>query len=146
MSRLKISLAAVVALAAIPLTNAQSLHLIPAPREVVTGASQPIPQGVKINCSSCFTDSLDGFTVQDLTQSLAARSISATGTFVVQLTRVETLPDEMKPEGYTITPGTNSVTLAAGSSAGLFYAAQTLKQLIEHDGAAAVVHLATIKD
>jgi len=146
MSRLKISLAAVVALAAIPLANAQSLHLIPAPREVVTGASQPIPQGVKINCSSCFTDSVDGFTVQDLTQSLAARSISATGTFVVQLTRVETLPDEMKPEGYTITPGTNSVTLAAGSSAGLFYAAQTLKQLIEHDGAAAVVHLATIKD
>jgi hexosaminidase len=52
----------------------------------------------------------------------------------------------MKAEGYTITPGPNSVTLAAGSAAGLFYAAQTLKQLIEHDGAAAVLHLATIRD
>jgi len=147
MSRLKNSLvAALVALAAVPMAHAQSLHLIPAPRQVVSGTSQPIPQGVKINCSSCATGSEDSFTVQDLTQSLAARSISTAGTFVVQMTRVQTLPDEMKPEGYTITPGTNSVTLAASSAAGLFYAAQTLKQLIEHDGTAAVLHLATIKD
>ena len=147
MSRLKISLiAALVAIASAPLVSAQSLHLIPAPREVVTGTSQPISQGVKINCSSCFSDPEDNFTSQDLNQSLGARSISTSGPFVVQLTRVQTLPDEMKAEGYTITPGTNSVTLAASSSAGLFYAAQTLKQLIVQDGAAAVIHLATIKD
>ena len=101
---------------------------------------------MKISCSSCSSDSEDNFTSQDLTQSLVSRSISTSGPFAVQLTRVQTLPDEMKAEGYTITTGTNSVTLAAGSSAGLFYAAQTLKQLIEHDGTAAVIHLATIKD
>jgi hexosaminidase len=124
----------------------QSLHLIPTPRVAQPGTLQPIPQGVRITCNSCFTDAEDNFTVKDLTQSLAERSIAATGSFSIQLTRVQTLPDEMKAEGYTITPGTNSVTLAAGSSAGLFYAAQTLKQLIENDGAAAVMHLATIKD
>ena len=147
MSRLKISIvAALFCLASFAFANAQSLPLIPAPREIVAGPSQPIPQGVKINCSSCSSDGEDRFTMQDLTQSLASRSISTNGSFVVQMTRVQTLPDEMKPEGYTITPGANSVALAAGSSAGLFYAAQTLKQLIQNDGSAAVLYLATVKD
>ena len=52
----------------------------------------------------------------------------------------------MQPEGYTITPGPNSLTLAAATPTGLFYAAQTLKQLIVGDGPAAVLHLATIRD
>jgi hypothetical protein len=78
MSRLKIfAFAALVAVATPPLVSAaQSLHLVPAPRVVQAGANQPIAQGVRIRCSSCSTDSEDSFTVQDLTQSLAARSIS----------------------------------------------------------------------
>jgi hexosaminidase len=52
----------------------------------------------------------------------------------------------MKPEGYTITPGANSLTLSAATATGLFYAAQTLKQLILNDGAKAVVQTATIRD
>ena len=147
MSRLQIALvAANLAFSSLPLTQGQSLHLVPAPREIVIGSTQPIAQGVKITCNSCFSDTEDHFTMQDLTQSLAARSISSAGPFTIQLTRMQTLPDEMKPEGYTITPGTNSITLAASSSAGLFYAAQTLKQLVENDGSAAVLHLATIRD
>jgi len=134
-----------IALVHVP-ASAQSLHLIPTPRELQPGATQPIPQGLRIVCNSCFTDPDDNFTVQDLTQSLAARSIPTAGPFTIQLTRVQTLPDELKPEGYTITPSPTTVTLAATSSAGLFYAAQTLKQLIEHDGPAAILHLATIRD
>lgn len=137
---------ALVAVVTLSFASAQPLHLLPAPRELQTGATTPIPQGVRINCSSCFTDTADSFTVQDLTQSLTARSVATTGPFTIQLTRVQTLPDDMKTEGYTITPGTNILTLSATSPAGLFYAAQTLKQLVEHDGSAAVIHLATIKD
>ena len=147
MSRLHLTfIAAVLSGSPLPLAHGQPLHLIPAPREIVSGSTQPIAQGVKITCTSCFSDAEDNFTVQDLTQTLAARSISTSGPFSIQLTRVQTLPEEMKPEGYSITPATNSITLAAGSSAGLFYAAQTLKQLVENDGSAAVLHLATIKD
>ena len=129
---------------------AQVLHLVPIPREVQAGPIQPIAQGIRINCSSCFTDTQDTFTVQDLTQSLAARSIPTTGSFTIQLTRLQALPAPMpadaQAEGYTIAPGNNSLTLSAATPAGLFYAAQTLKQLIEHDGPAAVLHLATIRD
>ena len=127
---------------------AQVLHLIPLPREIQEGGVQAIPQGVHIICTSCLSDPQDNFTMQDLTQTLAARGIPSGGSFTVSLTRTQTLPEEMKAEGYTITPGSspNSMVLAASSSAGLFYAAQTLKQLIEHDGAAAVLHVATIRD
>ena len=135
--------------AALP-APAQSLHLIPTPRELQTGTNLPLAQGLRIVCSSCATDKEDGFTLQDLTQSFAARSISTTGTFTVQLSRVQSLapavPQETQAEGYTITPGPNTLTLAASSASGLFYAAQTLKQLIEHDGTTAVLHLATIRD
>jgi hypothetical protein len=109
---------------------------------------QSIAQGLRITCTSCFTDAADNLTAQDLTQSLVGRKVSTTGPFLVQLVRSQTstLPPEAQAEGYTITPGSNSLTLTAPSSAGLFYAAQTLKQLIVNDGAAAVLHLATIRD
>ncbi len=124
----------------------QSLHLIPMPREVQPGTEQPIARGIRIACSSCASDKEDSFTAQTLAADFAERGISSTGPFTITLSRVENLPDEMKPEGYTITPGTNSLTLAAASSAGLFYAAQTVEQLVVNDGSAAVIHLATIRD
>jgi hypothetical protein len=84
----------------------------------------------------------------DLSDSLAARHIATAGPFTVQLQRSQNtgLPAEAQNEGYTITPGQNSITLTAATSAGLFYAAQTLKQLIVGDGPAAVLHQATIRD
>ena len=123
-----------------------ALLLLPAPRQVQPAAVQPIQQGVKFTCTSCFTDAADSFTVQELTETLAERGIPATGPFAISFHRVQNLPAEMQAEGYTITPTPTGLALAASSSAGLFYAAQTLKQLIEHDGSAAVLHVATIKD
>lgn len=138
--------AASIALLVAATAQAQSLHLLPAPREVRANGVQPLDQGLKINCSSCFTDPDDNFTVLDLTAALAARSIPVTGPFTITLIRTQSLPDEMKAEGYTITPGPNSLILAASTSTGLFYASQTFKQLIEHDGRAALLHLATVRD
>jgi hexosaminidase len=132
--------------------NAQTLHLIPIPREVQTppaSALQPIPQGIRISCTSCFTDHDDEFTARDLTESLSARGIPADGNYTVVLARVPALagvPPEGQAEGYAVTPSTNTLTLTASTAAGLFYAAQTLKQMIEGDGKIAVLHVATIRD
>ena len=129
-------------------THSQALHLIPQPRQVRTASTQPIPQGFRISCASCASDADDSFTVQDLTQSLTARHISTAGSFTIQLARgsVAALPAEGQADGYSIVPGSNSIVLTAPSASGLFYAAQTLKQLIENDGSAAVLHLASITD
>lgn len=135
---------------------AQAPHLIPIPREFHASSSQPLALGLHIVCSSCPSNAEDSFTAQDLTDSLASRSIPSTGPFTIRLTRSQnaagasTTSDPMAAEGYTITPDAgsspSSLTLSASSSAGLFYAVQTLKQLIVHDGPDAVLHLATIRD
>ena len=124
--------------------TATTLHLIPLPREVRPTANQPIAQGVRITSS----DPDEGFTVQDLNQDLAARHIPTAGPFTIRLIRSAStsLSAAAQPEGYIITPGPNSLTLTASTSAGLFYAAQTVKQLIEGDGPSAVLHLASIQD
>jgi hypothetical protein len=142
------SLSALLALLPAAFSQTISPRLIPVPRELRPAATQPIPQGVRITCTSCFTDSADNFTAQDLTQSLAARRIPTSGPFTIQLVHatVPGLPSEAQPEGYTVTPGANSLTLSAPTATGLFYAAQTLKQLIVGDGPAAVLHLAQIRD
>ncbi len=135
-------------LAAAAQTAPAPLALVPIPREVHEARIQPINQGVRITCTSCFTDSADNFTAQDLTATLTARQIPTSGPFTIQLVRVQSpaLPPEAQAEGYTITPGSNSLILTAPTAAGLFYAAQTAKQLIVNDGPAAVLHVATIKD
>ena len=123
-----------------------ALHLIPIPRSVQPGTLQPLPQGLRIACPSCPTDPADNFTSQDLAQTLAARAIPTSGPITITLSRAATLPPEAQAEGYTITPTGSGLTLSASTSTGLFYAAQTLKQLIEGDGPAAVLHLATVRD
>jgi hypothetical protein len=122
-------------------------RLIPIPREVHgTGAEIPLARGIRITCASCFTDSGDAFASQDLSQSLAARGIAAAGPYTIQLVRSQDLPAPMQAEGYTISTTAQAVTITAASAEGLFYGVQTLKQLIEHDGAGAVLHPVTIRD
>ncbi len=78
-------------------THAEHLDLIPAPREVAPGAVRALPQGIRITCTSCFSDPEDNFTAQDLNESLAARSIPQGGTAItVQLTRTQGIPAEMQ--------------------------------------------------
>ncbi len=56
------------------------------------------------------------------------------------------MPDEMKPEGYSIIPDGRGLAITAASDAGIFYALQTVKQLITGYGANAVLHTARIRD
>ena len=128
------------------------LHLIPQPRQVTPHGDQPLPNGVEILCPGC--DAEDTFAASDLRDTLAERGIP-TGTGGLRITLLRHANDpaftpEMKPEGYLIQSSPNGLTLTAATATGLFYAAQTAKQLIDSDpGAPAhhpILHAADIRD
>ena len=56
------------------------------------------------------------------------------------------LDEAMRAEGYRIEPAGAGIRVMAATSAGMFYGAQTAKQLIEGAGATAVLQQATIRD
>jgi hypothetical protein len=129
-----------------------SIKLIPIPREIRATVDQPLTHGVRIVCAApCAAE--DQFAADDLAQTLLARSIAAASATGVQieLVRLATHPnvrfsEEMKAEGYMISASGGGLTVIGDSAAGVFYGAQTVKQLIEGDGARAVLHGADIRD
>jgi hexosaminidase len=137
-----------------PFALAQSsLKLIPMPREVHAVADQPLPQGIRIVCQECEANSEDQFAADELAATLEARHIPVAnaGGFKIALTRLSSHPvadftDEMKPEGYVIETAAEGLTVTGATAEGVFYGAQTVKQLIVGDGVNAVLHTATIRD
>src|SRR5437868_9262498 len=129
-----------------------SVKLIPIPREVRTSADRPLVHGVHIVCAApCATE--DKFAADDLKAALLARNIPVTETdgFPMELARLSSHPEdkfseEMKAEGYVIHTTSSGLTVVGDSAAGVFYGAQTVKQLVEGDGKAAVLHAANIRD
>ena len=112
------------------------LHLIPQPHQVTPHGDQPLPNGVEIRCPGC--DAEDTFAASDLRETLAARGIPTVdhGGFHITLERRPNDPaftPAMKPEGYFIQSSSTGLTLVGATAAGLFYAAQTAKQLITTD-------------
>jgi hexosaminidase len=140
-------------LALVTFASAQSpLKLIPIPRDVRAAADWPLVHGIRITCAvPCPTE--DQFAIDDLEAALLARNISVTeaGGFPIELTRLSAHPDEkftdeMKPEGYAIHTSGSGLTVVGDTAPGVFYGAQTVKQLIEGDGKRAVLHGANIRD
>ncbi len=136
-----------------PLASGQStLKLIPIPREVHSVADQRLTHGVRIVCASpCSTE--DQFAADDLAAALQARGIAAAAAtgFPIELTRLSAHPDakfndEMKAEGYTISATSAAMTVVGATAEGVFYGAQTVKQLIDGNGDRAVLHAANIRD
>jgi hypothetical protein len=153
---------------------AQSLKLIPMPRELSAGATQSLAGGVQINCAApCAAE--DSFAIDDLKAYLASQGVAVNTTAPVNIlvTRYGSplansiysdaasslqpslqsggatpteMPGDMKPEGYAIIPDGKGLALTAASDAGVFYALQTVKQLVTGSGANAVLHTATIRD
>jgi hypothetical protein len=147
---------------------AQSLKLIPMPREVNAGAVQSLADGVQINCASpCATE--DSFAIDDLKAYLASLgvAVNTTSTMNILVARYGSplansiysdaaakagdsatveMPAEMKAEGYAIIPDGKGLALTAATDAGVFYGLQTVKQLVTGTGANAVLHTATIRD
>ena len=137
---------ALVLFAGASLLPAQSLKLIPMPREVRAQNDQPLTRGVRIVCTACDTE--DQFAADDLASTLKERGIATTSGFPIELTRRGTasFSPEMKLEGYTIAAAASSLTVSAATAEGLFYGAQTVKQLVEGSGSLAVLHAANIRD
>jgi hexosaminidase len=135
-----------------PVAAPATLHLLPMPRELHPRPDQPLPNGVRVLCAS--SDSEDQFAAEDLASSLRARGIPTTNPagLRIELTRLAAHPlpnfdPAMKPEGYVITTTPAALTITADSAAGLFYGAQTVKQLIEVTASTpAVLHAADIRD
>lgn len=153
------------AIAAAPLAaQTAPLPLIPLPREVVRGARVPLPAGMAVMHGA---DPDDAFTAADLAESMAERRIrvdtagtaGAAGRFRVELLRIGTpratqvlrdhkmvFDSAMNAEGYLLLADSTAVHILAASGRGVFYGAQTLKQLITGTGARATLQAATIRD
>ncbi|HEY1610873.1 MAG TPA: family 20 glycosylhydrolase [Paraburkholderia sp.] len=146
-----VTLAAFVGLtvAAVAQTTPSPLHLIPMPREVTFKADVPIT-GVKIECRGCGAE--DQFAADDLRDTLAARGVPTGDGLHIFLERLGQHPDagfteEMRPEGYTIAYAEGKLTLTGATASGVFYAAQTAKQMIERElSGSFVLHAADIRD
>ena len=149
---MRFRLIAAVACLALPAAAQSALHLIPMPREVVAKADQPLVDGVSVECNGCDQD--DQFAADDLRKSLSDRGLAVSGQrgvrIILRRAGAQTdsrFTDAMRAEGYTISSAPGAVTLTGASAAGVFYAAQTLKQMLERkpDGSW-VLHAADIRD
>jgi hexosaminidase len=130
-------------------TTPAPLHLIPMPRAISFKGDQPLT-GVTVDCPNCSTE--DQFAATDLRDTLASRGIPSGEGLHIVLQRLAQHPDPsftdaMRPEGYTIVSAPGTLTLTGATASGLFYAAQTAKQLIERQlNGSFVLHAADIHD
>ena len=125
---------------------APALRLIPMPRQVQAGAVLSLDHGVLVRTGSL--DAEDRFTADDLRAAIEEHGVSAhTGGPIIDLLRTNTasaramlaaahltFDPAMHDEGYVIVPQPHELAVIADTSAGLFYGAQTVKQLIIGNG------------
>ena len=155
-------LAVLVASLATPLAAQSDLRLIPQPREVtVEGAPLSIAKGITIGRPN---NAEDRFAATDLATALKDRGIrvvngeTGPGTRVVLMRadaaaarsllrrRSLAIDSAMRDEGYVIIPDGNRLVVIGATGAGVFYGAQTIKQLVVGDGDQARLYRATIRD
>lgn len=125
-----------------------NLALIPIPREVHERGALPLDHGVSVSTGS--RDADDSFTVEDLIATLKNRGIDARrsekGRVKIVLLRQDTkkaadvlaraqiaFDAAMHDEGYALVTEKDTTYDIAATSAGLYYGAQTLKQLVTAD-------------
>jgi hexosaminidase len=143
-----------------PTPTCADLHLVPAVRECANVVSVPVGESGGMILSEANTE--DRFTDSDLRSSLKLPASGALRDDAphIYLERADSqlgkqlLADSkqkfdsaMHDEGYLIVPhGKRGVAVIAETSAGLFYGAQTVKQLIRGSGKDAVLLVPTIRD
>ncbi len=132
------------------------LHLVPVPRECKGGKSIAIGSaGIRVISEM---NSADEFAAEDLAKDMKDRGIPAgkdnSAAARMVTIRLERLSNERakelfeKPEeAYQIEPAKErELIVRAGTPAGIFYGAQTVKQLIRGSGKDAVLLVPTIRD
>jgi hypothetical protein len=134
------------------------LRLVPAPREC--SAVQVIPIGGIGFLVTAEKNAEDQFAVEDLIEErLGKRTVRQDAPFI-RLERAQSAPAQallaanhlsfdpaMHDEGYIIVPdGQGGLAVIAETSAGIFYGAQTVKQLIRGSGNNSVLLVPTLRD
>jgi hypothetical protein len=144
-----------------PAPTCADLHLVPAVRECLAVEALPIGEAGLVISGDAEDAKLD-FVAHDLTDDLTKKGVpvnehdapsilffradSRAGIHFLKEIHLQFDP-AMKEEGYLIAPaGIRSVFVIAASSAGFFYGAQTIKQLIRGSGKDAVLLVPTIRD
>lgn len=138
---------------------AQAPRLIPTPRELAAGSVAPLRGTITITAGA---DKNDRFAAADLAASLKERGakISMTGGGLrIQLLRSTSaeakallaarhleFTTEMKDEGYVVVAEAKSIRVIGASAAGVFYGAQTAKQLVTGHGTTMTVQTGVIRD
>jgi len=137
-----------------------NLQLVPAPRECTAVESIRLAEPtVRLVYGR---NAEDEFTAQDLEEALKGRNvlISDHAARIVRLERADTstakdllahyhltFEPSMHDEGYIVVPdGKHGLAVIAETSAGIFYGAQTVKQLVRGTGKDAVLLAPTLRD
>jgi hypothetical protein len=139
-----------------------AVKLIPIPRELSAVGRVPLTGGVRVIASN--SDNDDRFAGDDLRETLKARGIdpewNSADAPTIELFRLDTpkaaellrrshlsFDDAMKAEGYALVPTTHGGLAVIGTTAeGIFYGAQTVKQLISGSGKGAILTTAVVRD
>ena len=136
------------------------LHLVPAPRECSAVVSIPLGEsGLRVTAEKGADDE---FAAKDLEDAFKSRDVhlSEHESSPVSLDRAESkagrellarhnlkFDPAMHDEGYVIAPdGAKGLAVIAETAAGLFYGAQTVKQLVHGSGKEAVLLVPTLRD
>ncbi len=137
-----------------------SLALIPQPRAVARVRDLTLTRGLAIAMPA---NADDRFAARDLGDELTSRGIrvaydgpasarvefvragTARGRALLGASKVA-WTDSMDAEGYAIVASGDRLAVIGRSAAGVFYGAQTVKQLVEGEGETAVVHEANVVD
>jgi hexosaminidase len=143
---------------ALATVTADEPRLIPHPRELTVTARVSLRGGVSVSGGG---NAGDRFAAKDLGDALRERGVrvSDAGAVRIVLSRLSgagvqarlaaanvRFDDAMRDEGYVVIAGANRVDVIAATAAGLFYGAQTVKQLVEGSGPSAWMHGARIRD
>ena len=135
--------------------------LLPRPQEIHYGGGELSLRGLSI-CFASAPGSEDRFAASGLSDALSVRVEASIpvleggrcehGILLERTGGIDALPaPDERPgpdsrEAYSLKATADGVTVSARSSAGLYYAVQTLKQLVEGTGAQGVLPLVEIKD
>ena len=135
------------------------LLLVPQPREARVAREITLARGLSIVLPA---DSADAFAARDLRDALrdagvpiASGSGSARIVFLRSsspaakglMTRASSALDAaMRDEGYLLVPDGSTLTVIGATAAGVFYGAQTVKQLVVGRGPRAVLQMASVRD
>ena len=141
-----------------------ALQLIPQPKEAHRISDIPLSGGIVVDAPG--GDAEDGFAVKDLQETLHSYGISAAGIHgaakdavrIVLLRKDDPMAGSllqvhhvvfdppMHDEGYALIPKDSTLYVIGETAAGVFYGAQTVKQLVSRQSGSWVLRAAVVRD